>query len=218
MRVIVDFNENQKINKKISQRKEKLDKFLLANDYEFYNIPSSDNLGYDSFLISDVDNKQFEKIFSFITNGLKASPKCIHLPYEILSIDGEGNIETIRESDTSEINRFVQTKYNRQLEFPTIMIVNQNKYVRATWHEDLISLKCVCCHERAEYINSGLSFCTEHFAQSLKKQKEAKQNDIIKNQTESAEKQLETMNKQLEDINSALKNAKPREDFKKMYE
>lgn len=124
MRVIVDFNENNKINKKIGNRNEKLDKYLLKKEIIFYNIPSIDGFGYDRFLISDVDDEEIEQIFSFITTELKASPKCIHLQYQTLCVDGEGNIEALDELHFSDILRFVQTKYNKQIELPTILVLD----------------------------------------------------------------------------------------------
>ena len=110
---------------------------FIKSEIEFYNIPSIDGFGYDRFLISDVDNDQFGLIFSFIISELKASPKCIHFPYQTLSVDGEGNIEALEESHLSDIDRFVQTKYNKQIELPQIMILDQNKYVRTRWYGNL---------------------------------------------------------------------------------
>jgi hypothetical protein len=218
LRVIVDLSEGDKINKKISARREKLEKFLLEKDIEFYDIPSLEGYGYCRSLINDVSNEQFDEIFAFITEKLKASPKCIHLPYQTLGVNGEGNLEAIDEPHTLEIDRFVQSKYNKQLEFPSIIVLDQNKYIRTKWSADLISVKCVCCHERAEYINSGLSLCKIHFVESLKKQKKfKKESEAAKKAYEKTEKQLEKINKSLEQISGNV-SAKPREHFKKVYE
>ena len=218
--MIVDFNIVNEIST-IREKNKKLDEYLIKCDIEFYYIPSISRFGLDRFLINNIDIEQFEEIFSFITKELKTNPKSIHLPYQTLSVNGEGNIETIDEIQTTDINQFVQTKYNKKLELPSILVIDQNKYVKAKWDANLIAVKCVFCHNLAEYVLSGFSVCRIHFvklkaenkkeADRLKKKEKELQKTAQKNR-EAMEKSTEAMEK----LEKTLRQ-KPKPREKEMY-
>ncbi|MGA3191708.1 MAG: hypothetical protein ABSD73_04235 [Candidatus Bathyarchaeia archaeon] len=221
MRVIVDFNEDKKPINTIAKRTEKLEKFFVSNDIEVYGIPPMDVFGHERLLVNDVDKEEFEKIYTYIVKKLKAKPSCIHLPYQTLCVNGNGDIETIDEEEQHlmQINEFVQSKNNKQLELPKILVIDQNQFVRLRWHGNLLSFKCVRCHDHAEYINSGLSLCKTHFLESLKKQKEPtnKETSEIVKKMDETKKEMEKANKNLEELTGSQKS-QPLEKFKKLYE
>lgn len=221
MRVIVDFNENKKPINSIAKRTERLEKFFLSNDIEVYGFPPMGVFGHDRLLVNDVDKEEFEKIYTYIVDELKAKPTCIHLPYQTLCVNGNGDVETIDEDEhhLMQINEFVQTKNNKQVELPKILVIDQNQFVRLRWYGNLLSFKCVCCHNHAEYINSGLSLCKTHFLESLKKQNKAtnKETSEIVKTLDETKKEMEKVNKNLEELAGSQKSP-PREKFKQLYE
>ena len=220
LRIIVDFNEKKRNYKTAAKRTEMLEKFLVANDIEVYGFPSIDDDYHERLLINNADHEQFEKVYVYITKELKAKSTCIHLPYQTLCVNGNGDLEALNEDEysLSQINEFVQSKQNKQIELPKISILEQNEYVLVRWSGNLLNVKCICCHNQAEYIHSGLSLCQTHYLDAMQKIKEAtKQEKDIEKILKENKEEMEKVNKNIEELTSP-KNIKPRDSFKQIYE
>ena len=103
-------------DEKIEESRGKIFKYLKERNIEYGEIP----LDFDSIII-DIEKGDFLEFCSFLTEKLGVSPNCIHVPYQILCVNGAGDFEVIdKPPDGMIIDDFVKYLWHKQAKFPRI--------------------------------------------------------------------------------------------------
>src|SRR3989304_5055051 len=93
-----------------SQEETELKILKLTGFLDRNKIPYARDIGeYGSFLI-EITRPDMVKLGAFLNENLHASHACLHFPYQVLSVNGEGNFELIDYSPYGrDINNFAQS-------------------------------------------------------------------------------------------------------------
>lgn len=117
MRVILDFWDHVEwSDEEIEQNKIKVIKYLKEHKIEH----SEDPIDFDSIQI-EIRKADFLEFCSFLTEKLGAPLNCIHVPYQVLCVNGDGNFEVIdTPPDGMNIDDFVNYLWRKRVKFPKI--------------------------------------------------------------------------------------------------
>lgn len=153
MLVLVQFSRyvhwsNGTLNKKISQTISYLNEHKIPH----FKQPIESNL-CDSIAM-EVDKERLSEFSVFVTKTLKAPVRCIHIPYQTLSVDGLGKVEVMNYSPS--LDQFFFDTFG-ELNLPNIYSLRERR------------MKCYLCGDEAEYIFGGFSECLRHFEQTMRK-------------------------------------------------
>jgi hypothetical protein len=103
-------------DEKIEQNLKKVFDYLKKHKIEY----GEDPLDSHSILI-EMSKAEFLEFCSFITEKLRAPPNCIHVPYQVLCVNGDGNFEVIYSPpEEMNIDDFVYYIWRKHVKFPKI--------------------------------------------------------------------------------------------------
>lgn len=194
MRVELEFFDHAGwSDKKAEINSKKIVKFLDENKIDYFqNEDDSDRV--DGFTV-DVTREEYSKLFAFLTQDLKANPRCIHIPYQTVFLIGNGNYEF--------------TNYTPEVD----ALARENWGIRKLPRVDFLEpkLKCVFCHGDAEFMYGGSSMCAKDFSEVVKQEKKTK--EVKKKETQDVVKEL---NESVSNLSEKLEKSfnqgvKPRE-------
>ncbi len=77
----------------------------------------------DNNIIIEFSKEEFFEFCSFISDGKIAPLECIHIPYEILCVNGKGAFEVIKHipEGIEDINQFVHSMWQKQVRYPSLL-------------------------------------------------------------------------------------------------
>lgn len=99
------FDHTDWSEEKIEASNKKISSYLDKHKIEFGQDPSE----IDTFLI-EMSKQELMEFCTFLTENLKLPLNCMHIPYQTLCVNGNGDFEAISDEEAVEFIRFMWHK------------------------------------------------------------------------------------------------------------